>query len=91
MGRTLRNDARYIYRITQRHIAKDCYLYNNLLVMYVSMLVNLKCSHSIVKHFFISYVRTIKLLYKSEQSLEHIIVIIFISIHVQRISYYSVL
>jgi hypothetical protein len=79
-GRVLRNDARYIYRITQGHIPKDYYLYTNVLLMCVFMLVNLKSIHSIVKHFFISYVREIKLLYLSEQSLDHIITIIFVLI-----------
>ena len=48
--------------------------------MYVLILVNLKWIHSTVKHFFIICVRTIKLLHKSEQSFDHIIMIIFISI-----------
>ena len=81
MGRDLGNDARYIYRITRRHIPKEYYLYNNLLLMYVLMLVNLKWINSIVKHFIMGYVGAIQLLHKYEQGLEHIILILFISVH----------
>ena len=40
MERVLRNDARYIYRITHRHIMTDYYLYNNVLLMYELLLVS---------------------------------------------------
>jgi len=49
--------------------------------MYVLMLVNLKWINSIVKHFIMGYVGAIQLLHKYEQGLEHIILILFISVH----------
>ena len=76
MGRVISNDARYIHRVSQRHISKGYDLFRNVLLKHVLMLIYLKWIHANVKYFVISYSRAIKFLYKSEKNLENIIMMI---------------